>query len=159
MKIKLLLVMAVLACCVAGCVSTADKLNSIRIGMTRGQVVALLGEPNSMSAQANIEYLTYYLSNEMSSRDQPYSVRLVEGKVESFGRFIQLADIYNRPVNGNPPANPWGVPASTMMPMASAASNSSDVVTQLQQLKTLKDQGILNDEEFQKAKARVLAAK
>lgn len=158
MKTKLLLVMAVLGLFLGGCVSTADKLNSIKIGMTRSQVVAQLGEPNSMSAQGNIEYLTYYLSNETTSRDQPYAVRLVDGKVESFGRFIQLADIYNRPVNGNPPTNPWGT-APMMMPPAGAPPTSPDIVTQLQQLKALKDQGVLNEEEFQKAKARVLAAK
>ncbi|MCX6956093.1 MAG: SHOCT domain-containing protein [Verrucomicrobia bacterium] len=157
MKTKLLFAMAMLAACLAGCVSTADKLNNIKIGMTRGQVVALLGEPNSMSAQGNIEYLTYYLANEAVSRDQPYAVRLVDGKVESFGRFIQLADIYNRPVNGNPPTNPWGT-APMMMP-AMAPASAPDIVTQLQQLKALKDQGVLNEEEFQKAKARVLAAK
>jgi hypothetical protein len=156
MKTKLLLVLALLGLLVAGCTTTSDKLNNVKIGMTRSQVVALLGEPNSMSAQGNIEYLTYYLTNDVSGRDQPYSVRMVDGKVESFGRFIQLADIYNRPVNGNPPVNPWGYPLAVP---AGTPTGAPDVVAQLQQLKSLKDQGALTEEEFQKAKTRILAPK
>ena len=75
-------------------------------------------------------------------------VRLVDAKVESFGRFIQLLDIYNRPIAG---ASPMGVGA--VMPY----SINTDVVTQLQQLKSLKDQGVLTDADFQRAKDRLLA--
>ena len=73
-----------------------------RIGTTKQQVLAMLGPADSTSAQANIEYLTYYLSGDGNGRDRPYSVRLVDGKVESFGRFTQLFDIYSRPVHGVP---------------------------------------------------------
>lgn len=157
MKKTLILAIVLLGCLLAGCASTADKLNGIHIGMSHGEVVALLGEPNSTSAQGNIEYLTYYLSNDASSHDQPYSVRLVDQKVESFGRFTQLADIYNRPVNGNLPVNPWGMPG--VMTPAPAPAGPPDLVTQLQQLKALRDQGALTEEEFQKAKARILVQK
>lgn len=132
----------------AACVSHSAKLNGVHIGMPKDEVVALLGTPDSTSAQANIEYLTYYLTNEASAREQPYMVRLVDAKVESFGRFIQLLDIYNRPVNG---ASSLGIGA--VMPY----SINTDVVTQLQQLKSLKDQGVLTEEEFQRAKQRLLA--
>src|ERR1035438_3679214 len=73
----------------AGCMTSAD-LNKLRIGMTKDQVISLLGTPDSTSAQANVEYLTYYLevSNMASDREQPYMVGLVDGKVESFGRFL-----------------------------------------------------------------------
>jgi hypothetical protein len=140
----------------AGCMSaSADKLNNIHIGMTRNEVVALLGSPDSTSAQGNIEYLTYYLTNDANQRDQPYAVRLVNAKVESFGRFTQLADIYNRPVNGSAP-NPWGMP-TVIGPVAAPVATTPDLVVQLQQLKTLKDQGALTDDEFQKAKTRILS--
>jgi hypothetical protein len=134
----------------AACVSNSTKLNSVHIGMPKGEVVALLGQPDSTSAQANIEYLTYYLSNDTSPREQPYMVRLVDAKVESFGRFIQLLDIYNRPVNG---ASPLGIGA--VMPY----SINTEVVTQLQQLKSLKDQGVLTEEEFQRVKQRLLSGR
>ncbi len=94
MKTKIILLCSLLAgLFFAGC-ETSAKLNSIRIGMTKDQVLAIMGQPDSMSAQANVEYLTYYLEVDSGptqyDRNQPYMVRLVDGKVESFGRFAQL---------------------------------------------------------------------
>ncbi|HUJ45293.1 MAG TPA: SHOCT domain-containing protein [Opitutaceae bacterium] len=143
-----LLVIALLAGCM-----TADRLNDIRIGMTKDQVISLLGKPDSTSAQGNIEYLTYYLITETRyGRDAPYSIRMVDGKVESFGRFAQLTDIYMRPVGGGTPQINLGLPVATVAPAA-----ESDLVAQLQKLKALKDQGALTDEEFQKAKEKLLS--
>lgn len=118
--------------------------------MTKDQVTVLLGQPDSTSAQANIEYLTYYLTTDngrMYGGNQPYSVRLVDGKVESFGRFMQLFDIYNRPPTG-----------STVNAPTWAPHNNADIATQLMRLKALKDQGALTDEEFQQAKAKLLSS-
>ena len=150
MHAKLSAVMsALVGFALAGCATNSTKLNDVRIGMPKNEVVALLGQPDTKSAQANIEYLTYYMSNDSNGREQPYMVRLVDSKVESFGRFIQLLDIYNRPVTGNGSLGIGAVMPYTM---------NTDVVTQLQQLKALKDQGVLTDEEFQRAKQRLLAA-
>ncbi len=141
-----------LAALLAGCVS-ADRLNDVRIGMTKDQVISLLGKPDSMSAQGTIEYLTYYLVTDNGyGRDVPYSVRLVNGKVESFGRFAQLSDIYMRPVDGSPPQINLGLPYAATPP-----APKPDLATQLQTLKTLKDQGALTEEQFEKAKQKLLA--
>jgi hypothetical protein len=151
-----------LATLFTGCVS-ADKLNSIQIGMTKDQVIAILGKPDSMSAQADVEYLTYYLTPDGGQRfDQPYMIRLVDGKVESFGRFAQLFDLYNRPVTNARPGDPnfppgAGLGTTTIMAPAPAISSGTDIASQLQKLKALKDQGVLTDEEFQKAKEKVLS--
>jgi len=145
-----------LAALFTGC-STADKLNDLRIGMTKDQVIAMLGQPDSTSAQANIEYLTYYFSNEGSYRDQPYMVRLVDAKVESFGRFLQLFDIYNRPVGGNGMGQMITPMGTSSVPLTVVRPGTPDMATTLTRLKALKDQGVLTDEEFQKAKARLLA--
>jgi hypothetical protein len=153
MKTKLTFAALLVAALLAGCISMADKLNNIHIGMTRPDVIAQLGQPDSTSAQGNIEYLTYFLSND-ATRTQPYAVRLVDQKVESFGRFAQLTDIYNRPVNGSAPMNGW---APTMV-TGPAGAPAPDLVTQLQQLKQLKDQKVLTDEEFQQAKQKLLGA-
>lgn len=161
MKTRLAILFLVIAGLLAGC-ATADKLNDLRIGMSQDQVIALMGKPDSKSAQANIEYFTYFLSNDSSRYgNQPYLVRLVEGKVESFGRFTQLFDIYNRPVGeGVPPAN-LGYPAVLGMagyPTSSATAPATDLATQIQKLKTLKDQGVLTDNEFQAAKQKLLGS-
>lgn len=144
----------------AGC-SEASQLNNVRIGMTKDQVIGLLGQPDSTSAQRNVEYLTYYFIGDPNyGRDRPYMVRLVDGKVESFGRFAQLWDIYERPVNGSAPeAQPMGsamglVPGSVAAP---APAPAPDIATQLEKLKELKDQGALTEAEFEQAKAKVLS--
>ena len=157
MKNVLTAVILLLAALFAGC-ATADQLNKLRIGMSKDQVVAVLGQPDSTSAQANIEYMTYYLSNDSSyGRDQPYMVRLVDGKVESFGRFLQLFDIYNRPVGGNSMGQtitPLGGPS---IPLSAVQPSAPDLALSLTRLKALKDQGVLTDEEFQRAKQKLLS--
>jgi Short C-terminal domain/SmpA / OmlA family len=165
MKIKIIAIALFTAALFAGC-ATADKLNDVRIGMSKDQVISLLGKPDSMSAQANIEYLTYYLSNDANyGRDRPYSVRVVDGKVESFGRFMQLFDIYNRPVTGSTQAAMGGMPMPGMpmegMPMGTAMttarfSRTTDLAGEIQRLKALKDQGAITDDEFVKAKQKLL---
>ncbi|HTQ31311.1 MAG TPA: SHOCT domain-containing protein [Opitutaceae bacterium] len=149
MKAKITALALFFVALLAGC-STADKLNQIQIGMTKDQVITILGAPDSTSAQANVEYLTYYLEGDPGyGRDRPYMVRVVDGKVESFGRLLQLWDLYNRPVGSA--QNP-----ATVAP-AAVAPAPVDLAGQLEKLKALKDQGVLTDEEFQKAKDKLLA--
>ena len=49
------------------------------------------------------------------------------------------------------------VQASQGSPKASESTNENDVVSQLERLAALKEKGILNDEEFQTQKAKILA--
>lgn len=156
MKAKLTIITLFVGLLLAGC-ATAEKLNLLHIGMTLPEVVSVLGQPDSKSAQGDIEYYTYYLAADNGARDQPYMVRFVGGKVESFGRFAQLFDIYNRPVNGSAPM--MGYTAGGL-PMPIAATNSArDLADQLQKLKALKDQGAITEEEFQRAKDILLNGK
>jgi len=168
MNPKITLVLALAAgLFLAGCESSA-KLNNIKIGMTKADAQSMLGTPDSTSAQANVEYMTYYLESEAGyGRDQPYMIRLVNGKVESFGRFAQLFDLYNRPVTSATPGSP-DFPQSVFNPAnpllsgaavvgTAAPAPQMDLASELARLKALKDQGVLTDEEFQKAKAKLLA--
>jgi hypothetical protein len=140
-----------------GC-TTASQLNDIHIGMSKDQVIAILGKPDSTSAQSNVEYMTYYLSNDQSYRDQPYSVRLLDGKVESYGRFAQLFDIYNRPVTSARPGDP-NFPQSNLYGGVSVSprQEANDLVRDLERLRVLKERGVLTEEEFQRAKERVIS--
>jgi hypothetical protein len=154
MKAKIVIIALFVGLLLAGCAS-AEKLNLLHIGMSQPEVVGILGQPDSKSAQSNIEYYTYYLNADNGGRDQPYCVRFVNGKVESFGRFAQLFDIYSRPVNGQAPA--MGGYSMTGMPIApQMVAPTVDLADQIQKLKALKDQGVLTDDEFQRAKARLL---
>ena len=159
MKTKLHLFAVVIACSLfGGCVNSSDLLNKIRIGMTTDQVVAILGKSDSMSAQANVVYLTYYLdSGSLNGREQPYMVRLVDDKVESFGRFRQLFDLYNRPITSMQPGDPNFPQTLGMNRQVIVSRGGPDLASQLVKLKELKDQGVLTDEEFQKAKAKLLS--
>ncbi len=86
---------------------SSAKLNNVRIGMAKAEVQSILGAPDSTSAQANAEYMVCYLELpdhvDTDLGDRPYIVRLVNGKVESFGRFAELLDLYDRPVTGTLP--------------------------------------------------------
>ena len=166
MKTKLLaLASFVVVALLAGC-NTAAQLNNVKIGMTKDQVISLLGTPDSTSAQANVEYMSYYLDNTSDVnggvRDRAYMVRLVDGKVESFGRFAQLFDLYNRPVTSATPGEA-GFPTTQntvngmmVAPMA-APAGAPGLADQIQKLKVLKDQGVITDDEFQRAKAKLLS--
>ncbi len=74
-----------------GCTGTTANLNKVSIGMTKTEVTKVIGRPDSVSAQGNVEYLIYYwatpkqiFADENSLPE--YFVRLVNGKVESYGK-------------------------------------------------------------------------
>ncbi len=144
------------------CVMSSQAFNSIHIGMSRQEVITLMGQPDSTSAQGSIEYFTYYLASDEMQRDQPYLIRFVSGKVESFGRFAQLYDLYNRPVggpvSGSGPAGLSPYPGEgPAMIAAPAPAAPADLATEISRLKALKDQGVLTDSEFQQAKQKLLS--
>ena len=69
----------------------APKMNKLMLGMTKLQVIDVMGEPDSTAAQAGTEYLKYNLWKDYWDRSpgnysEPYFVRLVDDKVESYGR-------------------------------------------------------------------------
>ncbi len=77
-----------LICClfICGC-STSSAMNKISIGMPKEQVIKTLGNPISVSADGTCEYLNYkLLDNIMDDTLTPYYVRLVNGKVDAYGR-------------------------------------------------------------------------
>jgi hypothetical protein len=88
MKGKSLYVLAALALLV-GC-ATADKMNRLSIGMTKEEVVSVMGAPDTTGVQGGREYLVYRLSDtkleSLVGFTEPYIVELREGKVDAFGR-------------------------------------------------------------------------
>ena len=92
-------------------------------------------------------------------------IRLVDGKVESFGRFSELADVYNRPVTNAIPGQPGfpqvGLAAGTAWLNGTTPNNAGparmDLAAELVKLKQLRDQGALTDEEYSNAKAKLLS--
>lgn len=76
-----------LACCVH---PSAQRTRDLRLGMTREEAIAVMGQPVGVGAEAGGEFLYYKLDEESFAKSggylAPYFVRLVDGRVESFGR-------------------------------------------------------------------------
>jgi len=70
---------------VVGCAGSSKKLNDVRLGMSRPEVVKVMGRPSHISARENIEFLSYNLQANSLFSDE-YFVRLKDGKVDLFGR-------------------------------------------------------------------------
>ena len=65
------------------------KMNDIEIGMTKQQVIEIMGQPSSTSAINNRMYLNYSLHewNHPDGKEKTeYFVRFIDGKVESYGK-------------------------------------------------------------------------
>jgi len=61
------------------------KLNHLSLGMSRDEVVKTLGRPHGVSAQGDVEFLTYNLLNKGVGDIKEFVVRIQKGSVESFG--------------------------------------------------------------------------
>jgi hypothetical protein len=78
----------------SGCLTrpAGEKLTKVSIGMRKDEVLKIMGNPSSTAGTGEVEVLKYEVPSVFSSRAmwssdwQPYYVRLVDGKVESYGR-------------------------------------------------------------------------
>lgn len=88
MRSRLCLVLILMAL-IVGC-ATSHKINKIGIGMTKQQVIEVLGPPVSTSATSGVKYLNYRFSetgdHAFYGITTPYFVRIVDGMVEAYGR-------------------------------------------------------------------------
>ena len=66
-------------------VGCASRMNQVKLGMTKDQVISAVGAPSSTSAMDNTEYLKYQLCSDWIFTDR-YYIRLTDGKVDAFGR-------------------------------------------------------------------------
>ncbi len=86
MKIFLVVIFSLILC---GC-ATVPAFDQVSLGMTKQEVINKLGSPYSVSAKDNIEYLRYQsyqgLVHNEYSKIEDYYVRLINGKVESYGK-------------------------------------------------------------------------
>lgn len=147
--LKIVLFATLMLC---GCVSRSDKISDVRIGMSKEEVLKVMGSPKSTSAQDRAEYLVYFLFEQVSPIGSGgywrYYVRLVDGKVESFGRFGDFDST-------KPPT--IRTESTSMVTAEVSSSEKKDVVTELQKLKALKDAGALTEDEFVRAKQKLLS--
>jgi len=67
------------------CAGSSKKMNQLKLGMTRQEVIDAIGEPASTSAKRNTVYLNYQLKAGGFYTDS-YYVRLLDGKVNAYGK-------------------------------------------------------------------------
>lgn len=128
-----------------GC-ATSTKINDVQLGMTKAEVISIMGEPNSVSAQGGAEYLNYSLIDNlytMGNTYQPYYVRLIDGKVESFGKTGDFDSTKPETIRVETDENV-------------KVDKGADLYSELRKLKELNDDGILSDEEYEELKQRAI---
>ena len=129
--------------------ATAYKISSVELGMTKEDVIKVMGPPVSTSATSETEYLNYALSETDDQAfyglTKEYYVRLVNGKVDSFGRLGDF-DSTQKPT----------VRLETEEKINAKVTGNTDLYSELKKLKELKDEGIITDEEFQKVKKELI---
>jgi len=133
-----------------GC-ATAGKIGGVQLGMTKDQVIAVMGKPISVSAKGQTEYLNYALSETSDQAyygiAKPYYVRLVNGIVESFGRTGDFDSTKTPTVR---------VESDQTIKKDVQVEKPNDFYTELKKLQELKDSGAITEDEYQSLKKKLL---
>jgi outer membrane protein assembly factor BamE (lipoprotein component of BamABCDE complex) len=136
-----------------GC-ATAKKINRVSIGMSKSQVIQLMGRPSSTSAKGNIEYLIYKLSETDDHAwygiYTDYFVKLINGHVDSYGKLGDFDSTKDPTINVNTNSK------IETNQTNNSESESDKMYTELKKLKELLDKGIITQEEFDKKKKDIL---
>jgi hypothetical protein len=142
-----------------GC-ATSGKINTVSAGMTKNQVIDVMGVPDTVSAQGGSEYLSYFLCYSncaalvMDNRGRDwYYVHLVNGTVESYGKKGDF-DSTKIPTTRVEQINTI---KQDMRIQDSRVIESSDKYSELAKLKGLLDSGTITKDEFDEQKKRILA--
>ncbi len=93
MLMRRILVLVVAAGLILGCAGTSKKINNVQLGMTKSDVISVMGEPNHSSVREDSEILFYKLTSGGIFTDE-YIVRLQQGKVDLFGRRGDFGSLY-----------------------------------------------------------------
>jgi hypothetical protein len=139
---------SILVLLIVGCASPAANLNRVKNGMTRSEVIDLLGRPDGTRMRGNSEYLTYYLTLDRATGEQPYVLRLVDGEVDQVGRFVQLNELEH--IGAPNPSVGMGAILTT--------KSFPDAATQIRHLAARRDRGELSAAEFEQNRQELLTA-
>lgn len=146
MKFSLLIALTLL---IVGC-ATPSKMNSVQLGMSKAEVIAVMGEPSSASAQGSSEYLNYNLydtfDDMLGSTPTQYYVRLINGEVESYGTTGDFDSTRPATIRVETDEN-------------IKVDENSDLYAELRKLKELHEDGILSDAEYEELKQRAIRAR
>lgn len=81
---KRMLILCFILIFVIGCAASAKKLNKLNVGITKTEVIELMGEPNYTSSVRDVEILAYKLKSGAFDTNT-YYVKIINDKVVQFG--------------------------------------------------------------------------
>ena len=81
---KRMLILCFILIFMIGCAASSKKLNKLNIGITKTEVIELMGEPNYTSSFRDVEILAYKLKFGAFDTNT-YYVKIVNDKVVKFG--------------------------------------------------------------------------
>lgn len=150
MKFKSWLIMTLMI--VSGC-ATASKINRVSVGMTKNEVIDVMGKPVSTSATEGTEYLNYSLSetgdHAFYGITTPYYIRLINGRVDAYGRMGDFDSTKTPTIKIEK--------EETIKEDASVdIKEKKDMYSELMKLKELKENGIITEKEFENEKNEIL---
>jgi outer membrane protein assembly factor BamE (lipoprotein component of BamABCDE complex) len=144
---------------IVGCSHVSDrekypslKMNDIKIGMTKQQVIEIMGTPSSTSAINNTMYLNYRIHewNHPEGQERTsYFVRFIDGKVEAYGKSGDFDST-------KPPTVRIEKDETIKQDTNMKIEEKPDLYNELQKLKDLKEQGLLTEEEFELKRKEIL---
>jgi outer membrane protein assembly factor BamE (lipoprotein component of BamABCDE complex) len=107
---KKIIIAAILSGILCGCVTTASRMDGLNVGMTKKEVIHIMGKPSSVAAQGNgVEFFRYELPSTVAQVEyhitQEYYVKFEDGLVDSYGRMGDFNSTKNPTVNENINAN------------------------------------------------------
>lgn len=134
---------------ISGCVAMANRINVVKIGMTREEVINKVGKPVSKGAQGATEYFNYRLFENYWGYPQPYYVRFVDDKVDSYGKLGDFDSTQKPTIKIEKDEN-------IRQDANVNIKGQNDMYVELMKLKELKDKGILVEEEYAREKKEIL---
>ena len=86
---KFLIGIAIVSVLLSGCFANAGRTSGVHYGMSKQEVVAVMGAPVSVSTHGSSQSLSYSVCDTDNQTQngimRPYVVRLIDGRVESYG--------------------------------------------------------------------------
>jgi hypothetical protein len=91
-----------IAILLSACATMSSSMHDVSIGMTEQEVESKLGRPVSKSANGTVEYMNYSMyESTWDPRPTKYFVRLIDGKVQAYGRLGDFNSTKDPTVNVN----------------------------------------------------------
>lgn len=152
-SLPILTPLALIGCAAA----TAEKMVNLQMGMTRAQVVQVMGSPTSVGSINDSDYLNYNLcvascAGPIPFRQfRPFYVRLIKGKVESFGEKGDFGSTKTPTMRIEVDKTERSTTENR------TPKQDADIFSELRKLKELLDAGVITRAEFDARKKLILS--